>query len=157
MAYGGTNIADALDMALSMELGSKSGDPSSTPGSAGTASRKGQALARPGATRAIVLFTDGLPTSGGDSYSTTTRAISDPYAQAEANCAASAGIPVYTIGLCMVPSLQADQTTVLTDSSGSTGIAALSKNNASFVQTTSASQLNNVFQNVARQLVQLVQ
>jgi hypothetical protein len=61
------------------------------------------------------------------------------------------------MALSMVPSLQADQTTVLTDSSGSTGIAALSKNNASFVQTTSASQLNNVFQNVARQLVQLVQ
>lgn len=146
-AVGGTNIADSLDQAISQMLGSKSTDPAG-PTPLGRAAQK---LARPGATRAIVLFTDGLPTAGGDS------GTSDPNSQAEATFAKKAGIPIYTIGLCMVSSLQTDQTTVLTDQSGSTGIAALSGNGATFTQTTSASQLNSVFQNVARQLVQLVQ
>ncbi|HEY9757668.1 MAG TPA: vWA domain-containing protein [Oculatellaceae cyanobacterium] len=146
-AVGGTNIADSLDQAISQMLGSKSTDP---PGPT-PLGRGAQALARPGATRAIVLFTDGLPTMGGDN------GTSDPNSQAEATFAKKAGIPIYTIGLCMVSSLQTDQTTVLTDQASSTGIAALSGNGATFTQTTSASQLNSVFQNVARQLVQLVQ
>jgi hypothetical protein len=152
MAYGGTNIADALDMALSMQLnpGVHAGDPGSTPGTSGVASRPAKSLSRQGASRAIVLFTDGLPTSGGDNQT------DDPFSQAEANCANTAGIPIYTIGLCMVPSLQADQTTVLSNTSG-TGIAKISGNGATFSQTTSAAGLNAVFQNVARQLVQLVQ
>jgi hypothetical protein len=146
-AVGGTNISDALDAAISQMLGSKSTDPHGpTPNG-----RSAQALARPGATRAIVLFTDGFPTDGGDS------GTSDPNCQAEASFAKSAGIPIYTIGLCMVSSLQAGQTQVLTDQPASTGIAALSGNGATFTQTTTASQLNSVFQNVARQLVQLVQ
>jgi hypothetical protein len=97
------------------------------------------------------LFTDGLPNGGGDN------GTSDPNSQAEASFSKTCGIPVYTIGLCMVPSLQANQTQVLTDKPGSTGIAALSGNGATFSQTTSAAGLNGVFQNVARQLVQLVQ
>jgi hypothetical protein len=150
MAYGGTNIADALDMALSMQLGTKTGDPGSTPGTTTAGARPAKALSRIGTTRAIVLFTDGLPTEGGDT------GITDPKAQAEAACAATAGIPIYTIGLCMVTSLQADQTAVLS-ATASTGIAKISANGATFSQTTSASGLNAVFQNVARQLVQLVQ
>jgi hypothetical protein len=146
MAEGGTNIRDALDRALAMNLGSKPTDPPTTP-----MGRSGQSLARPGATRAIVLFTDGLPNGGGDN------GTSDPNSQAEASFSKTCGIPVYTIGLCMVPSLQANQTQVLTDKPGSTGIAALSGNGATFSQTTSAAGLNGVFQNVARQLVQLVQ
>jgi hypothetical protein len=146
MAVGGTNIEDALDMALSMHLGTKTTDPKTTPGG-----RSAQSLGRPGATRAIVLFTDGLPTEGGDT------GTSDPKSQAEATFAASCGIPVYTIGLCLTPTLQADQTAVLTDSKGSTGIAALSANGATFSQTTNSAQLNAIFSNVARQLVQLVQ
>jgi hypothetical protein len=98
-----------------------------------------------------VLFTDGEPNGGGDSGTT------DPVSQSEATFAKGCGIPIYTIGLCMVPSLQANQTTVLTDATSSTGIAALSGNGATFSQTTTAAGLNGVFQNVARQLVQLVQ
>jgi hypothetical protein len=146
MAVGGTNIEDALDMALSMHLGSKTTDPKTTPGG-----RSALSLGRKGATRAIVLFTDGLPTAGGDS------GTSDPKSQAEATFAASCGIPVYTIGLCLTPSLQTNQNSVLTDTKGSTGIAALSGNGATFSQTTNAAELNAIFSNVARQLVQLVQ
>ncbi len=146
MAQGGTNIQGALDNALSQLLGSKPTDAKSTP--LGT---KAQALSRPGATRAIVLFTDGEPNNSPDVGTT------DPQSQSEAIAAKAAGIPIYTIGLCMVPSLQANQTTVLTDAAGSNGIAALSGNGATFSQTTSAAGLTGVFQNVARQLVQLVQ
>ena len=145
-AEGGTNIADALDRALQQHLGSKSTDPHATP-----LGRTGLADGRPGATRAIVLFTDGLPTAGGDN------GTADPNSQAEATFAKGCAIPIYTIGLCMVPALQANQTTVLTDAAGSNGIACLSGNGASFSQTTSSAGLNSVFQNVARQLVQLVQ
>jgi Flp pilus assembly protein TadG len=150
-AYGGTNIADALDMALSMELNPPAfpKDPSTTPGTSGVGGRAAQNLSRAGSTRAVVLFTDGLPTAGGDT------STSDPYAKNEANCAATAGIPIYTIGLCMVPSLQSSQTTVL--GTTSSGIAGISGHGASFSQTTTAAGLNAVFQNVARQLVQLVQ
>jgi hypothetical protein len=150
-AYGGTNIADALDMALSMELNPPAfpKDPSTTPGTQGVGGRAAQNLSRAGATRAIVLFTDGLPTEGGDN------GTSDSYSKAEATCASTAGIPIYTIGLCMVSSLQSNQSTVLGTSSN--GIAGISGHGASFSQTTSAAGLNAVFQNVARQLVQLVQ
>ena len=150
-AYGGTNIADALDMALSMELNPPAfpKDPSTTPGTQGVGGRAAQNLSRAGATRAIVLFTDGLPTEGGDT------GTSDPFSKAEATCASTAGIPIYTIGLCMVSSLQSNQSTVLGTSTN--GIAGISGHGASFSQTTSASGLNAVFQNVARQLVQLVQ
>jgi len=144
MAEGGTNINDALDLALAMQLGSKASDPSSTPNG-----RAAMTLGRPGATRAIVLFTDGLPNSAGDI------GVGDPKSQAEATFAKAAGIPIYTIGLCLTPTLQPLQTTVLTDSGG-TGIAFLSGNGATFTQTTNPAQLNAVFQNVARQLVQLV-
>jgi hypothetical protein len=83
--------------------------------------------------------------------------VSWPYCQAEAKCANSAGIPIYTIGLCEIPIEQSYQTQVLTDAPGSNGIAALSGNNAKFTQTTNSSALTALFQNVARQLVQLVQ
>ncbi len=146
VAEGGTNIQASLDASLAMLFGSKSTDPTTTPLGA-----PAQNLSRPGATRAIVLFTDGEPNWSPDIGTT------DPQCQAEANAANSAGIPIYTIGLCLVPSLQANQVTVLTDATGSNGIAALSGNGATFTQTTSASGLTAVFQNVAHQLVQLVQ
>jgi hypothetical protein len=147
MAEGGTNINDALDLALSMQLGSKASDPASTPNG-----RSALSLGRPGATRAIVLFTDGLPNSAGDV------GVGDPKSQAEATFAKGAGIPIYTIGLCLTTALQPLQTTVLTDngSTSPTGIAYLSGNGATFTQTTNPATLNAVFQNVARQLVQLV-
>jgi hypothetical protein len=147
---GQTNIQDALDTALAMLLGSRSGDSKNTPNG-----RAAMSLARSHAARAIVLFTDGLPNEGTDSGTT------DPATQAEASFAKTNGIPIYTVGLCMVSSLQADQTTVLTDSSGSTGVAALSGNGAMFMQTVASGtsnsvNLNECFQNVARQLCHLV-
>jgi hypothetical protein len=164
-AYGGTNIADALDEALSMMFGpNHPGDPTTTPGCLGGSYNNGAPrpalnLSRPGATRAIILFTDGLPNGGGDSMTQngTSINVSWTYSQAEAKAANSAGIPIYTIGLCEVPIEQTYQTNVLTDAKGTNGIAALSANGATFAQTTSSSGLTALFQNVARQLVQLVQ
>ncbi len=138
LAYGGTNISGALDCAIQQLR---------------TVSQGGRGLARKGAIKAIVLFTDGLPTVsslGGDPTQD---------ARTEANVANQAGIPIYCIGLCMVPSLQATQTAVLTDGNSDKsvgGIAGISGNGAQFYQATQLSQLNAVFQNVARALVQLV-
>jgi hypothetical protein len=138
IAYGGTNISGALNTALQQLKSTSLG---------------GRGLARPGATKAIVLFTDGLPTAsslGGDPTAD---------ARTEASLANQAGVPIYCIGLCMVPSLQATQTAVLTDqnSNASTGgIAGISGNGAQFYQATQVSELNLVFENVARALVQLV-
>ncbi|HEY9757222.1 MAG TPA: VWA domain-containing protein [Oculatellaceae cyanobacterium] len=142
VAEGGTNISAALNGALAMFLPTTKSTPDGT---------QGKALSRKGSTQAIVLFTDGLPTMGGDS------GTSDPSSQAVATAAQSAGIPIYTIGLSLVSSLTSEQTAVLTDSPGTTGIAALSGNGATFTQTSSSNTLTAVFQNVARQLVQLVQ
>jgi hypothetical protein len=61
--------------------------------------------------------------------------------------------------LCLVPSLQASQTDILTDtttSPSSGGIAGISGNGAKFYQATDVSQINGLFQNVARALTQLV-
>jgi len=138
LAYGGTNISGALNCAIEQLK---------------TTAQGGRGLARPGATKAIVLFTDGLPTEssfGGDPTSD---------ARAQALVANQAGLPVYCIGLCLVPSLQATQTAVLTDqnSNPSTGgIAGISGNGAQFFQATAIPELNLVFENVARALVQLV-
>ncbi len=137
IAYGGTNIAGALQASISQLQPTAKG---------------GQGLNRPGATKAIVLFTDGLPTVsslGGDPSAD---------ARAQAVIANSAGIPVYCIGLCLVPSLQANQTAILNDTNSnpsSGGIAGISGNNAQFYQATDSSQLNQVFENVARSLVNL--
>ena len=59
----------------------------------------------------------------------------------------------------MVPSLQATQTTVLTDQNSDLsvgGLAGISGNGAQFYQATQTSELDLVFENVARSLVQLV-
>lgn len=138
LAYGGTNISGALDAAIDQMK---------------TTGQGGRGLSRKGATKAIVLFTDGLPTASSFGGNATQDA------RAQAKIANQAGIPVYCIGLCMVPSLQSTQTAVLTDqnSDASTGgIAGISGNGALFYQATNVSQLNEVFQNVARALVQLV-
>lgn len=137
-AYGGTNISGALDAAINQLAASSQG---------------GQQLCRKGATKAIVLFTDGLPTSS----STGSNPSQD--ARAQAVIANKDGIPIYCIGLCMVPSLQSSQTAILTDQSSNAstgGIAGISGNGAQFYQATDATQLNRVFENVARALVQLV-
>lgn len=138
VSYGGTDIAGALQAAVKQLKPTDKG---------------GEGLSRKGSTKAIVLFTDGLPTAsslGGDP-------TSDSRSQAYA--ANQAGIPVYCIGLCLVPTLQSSQTAILTDQNSSPtsgGIAGISGNGAAFYQATNSSQLNAVFENVARALVQLV-
>lgn len=136
--YGGTNIAGALNAALNQMK---------------TTSQGGQNLCRKGANKAIVLFTDGLPTTsslGGNP-------LSD--ARSQAATANNLGIPIYCIGLCLTPTLQSSQTAILTDqnsNSSSGGIAGISGNGAQFFQATQLSQVDAVFRNVARALVQLV-
>lgn len=138
IAYGGTNIAGALQYSINQLKDSSKG---------------GLGLARIGAKKAIVLFTDGLPTAsslGGDPTAD---------ARAQAVAANTAGIPIYCIGLCLVPSLQASQTAVLNDTNtnaSSGGIAAISGNNAQYYQAVDTNELNQAFQNVARSLVNLI-
>jgi hypothetical protein len=139
-ACGGTDIAGALYRALNQIL---------------PASQGGQGLSRAGSNKVVVLFTDGLPnrsTVPGDSDPTT--AARDQAARANA-----AGIPIYCIGLCLVPTLQAAQTAMLTDANSnpqSGGIAGISGNGAVFYQTTSSAELSKLFENLARNLCQLV-
>ena len=138
LAYGGTNIAGALQAAINQMKSTSSG---------------GLGLTRNGSTKAIILFTDGLPTVsslGGDPSADS---------RAQALAAQKLGIPIYCLGLCMVSSLQASQTAILTDqnsNSNSGGIAGISGNGATYYQATQLSELNAIFQNTARSLVQLV-
>jgi hypothetical protein len=138
LAYGSTNIAGALQVALNELKPTNQG---------------GRGLTRPGARKAILLFTDGLPTAsslGGDPAQD---------ARGQAAAAKAAGVPIYCIGLCLTPGLQAAQDSMLTDQNSNTfngGIAGISGNGASFYQATKTSQLEAVFENVARALVQLV-
>lgn len=95
------------------------------------------------ARKAIVLFTDGVPSppqTNGQLIATATR------------CAApSPNIPIYTIGLAQGanPTLVAQQDALLTaiKNAGGTG--------GTYFPTTSASQLNAAFQSIARSLVLL--
>lgn len=138
VAYGGTDIAGALQAAVRQLKPTDKG---------------GEGLSRKGSTKAIVLFTDGLPTASSVGGSPTADARSQAYV------ANQAGIPVYCIGLCLVPSLQDSQTAILTDQNSSPtsgGIAGIAGNGAAFYQATDSNQLNAVFENVARALVQLV-
>lgn len=136
LAYGGTDIAGALANAINQM------------------SPSGANLTRAGATKAIILFTDGLPTVsslGGNPSSD---------ARSEASKANKLGIPIYCLGLCMVSSLQSSQTAILTDTNSSPssgGIAGISGNGATYYQATQLSELNSIFLNTARSLVQLVQ
>lgn len=138
LAYGGTNIAGALDCANKQLRSTAQG---------------GRGLARAGATKAIVLFTDGMPTVTSFSGDATQDA------RTQASICNQYGIPVYCIGLCMVPSLQSSQTAVLTDTNNnpsSGGIAGISGHGAQYYQVTETSELSVAFRNVARSLVQLV-
>jgi hypothetical protein len=127
-AEGGTDISDALKEALS-EL-------------------QNSADFRPGAKKAIVLFTDGVPNLPTD------EATGKADALAQATIAGSAGvnIPIYTIGLSQNPAIQGQEATLLGDSAGSNGIAFRSHNNAIYVPVTNASQLDQGFQTIARSL-----
>ena len=130
-ATGSTNIADSLNAAIAQLT-----DPTKF---------------RPLAKKAIILFTDGVPNEPGGS---------NPAAQAAAFAAASTAngksIPIYTIGLSQNAAILPLEDALLGDGThGGNGIAKISGNNAIYVSVTSASQLDQAFQTIARSLVVL--
>lgn len=132
-AVSGTNIGDAVDTAVQQLSGSG---------------------ARKGAKKFIIVFTDGQPTAG-------TPLSSDPWANARlaAVNAKNKGIPIYTIGLAQVPAIIPGETAILNDTNSNQtngGIAAIAGNGGKFWLVTSNANLRLTFENLARQLVQLV-
>jgi hypothetical protein len=133
VAISGTNIGDAINTAVN-QLSKNS---------------------RAGSKKAIVLFTDGEPTSAGP-------LDSDPWTNARkaAVLAQKAGIPVYCIGLAQNQAIIPSETGILndTDPNPSTGgIAAIAGHGGKFFLVTNVQDLRLTFENIARQLVQLVQ
>lgn len=131
-AFGATNIGDAVD----------------------TAVRHLKSQTRPTSKQVIVLFTDGMPTQGGP-------LSGDPMSNARqaAVKAHEAGIPVFTLGLAQNSEIIPFETEILNDTNddhSSGGIAAISGNGARFYLVTDSSKLRATFENIARQLVQLI-
>ena len=128
---GKTNIADSLQKAIA-EL---------------TDSSK----FRPGAKRAIVLFTDVVPNLPTDPAAAATAA------KAQATIAKGHGIPIYTIGLSQNPAIKPAEDDLLGDfkNGSGKGIAYNSGNGAIYISVTSSSQLRQAFQTIARSLVVL--
>lgn len=132
VATGGTNIGDALRVAIN-ELNTH---------------------ARPGSKKAIVLFTDGMPTVGGPLNG-------DPWTNARmaAVLAKNAGIPVYSIGLAQNPEIVPLETGILNDTNSSPtagGVSGIAGHGGKFFLVTKVADLRLTFENIARQLVQLV-
>ncbi|MBI1271668.1 VWA domain-containing protein [bacterium] len=148
VAYGNTNIGDALLKAKEQLVQEH----------------------RPGAKRAIVLFTDGQPTSpgaGGSPWS---------YARSIAQQIKDEGIPIYTIGLaqnsqvipgeCNILNDDPNKPVTYTDQFGvpqtyvpggsNPGVSYIAGNGGKFFLVTSTANLRLTFENIARQLVQLV-
>jgi len=138
---GSTDIAGALHASLQQLM-----KPSEATGGPYPVTT-GYQLARPNSHRAIVLFTDGLPTVSSIGGDATTAALN------MGSEAGSAGIPVYCVGLCMTPGLQSAQNNVL---NASTGIAGLAGSGSQYFQATNTNTLITAFEAVARALVQLV-
>jgi hypothetical protein len=133
VAVSSTNIGDALNKAVT-ELKNNS---------------------RSGSKKAIVLFTDGQPTAGGP-------LDNDPWLNARkaAVLAQKAGIPIYTIGLAQTPAIIPGETSILNDTNSNAttgGVAAIAGNGGKFFLVTKTADLRYTFENIARQLVQLVQ
>jgi hypothetical protein len=131
-ADGNTNIGDAIVKALAQF---KNGS-------------------RIGARKAIVVFTDGQPTSGSP-------LDSDPWTNSRkaAVQAKNDGIPIYTIGLAQNPAIMAGEKLILNDTNSSSttgGIAAIAGNGGRFFLVTNQKNLRLCFENLARQLVLLV-
>jgi hypothetical protein len=132
VATSGTNIGDAVHQAVAQLNTNR----------------------RPGSKRAIVLFTDGQPTSGNPLHS-------DPWTNARraAQEAKNAGIPIYTIGLAQVPEIIPGEVAILNDTNSNVnngGMAAIAGNGGKFFLVTRVEDLRLTFENIARQLVQLV-
>lgn len=131
-AYGNTNIGDAVY----------------------TAVQQLKAQTRPTSKQVVVLFTDGMPTVGGP-------LSADPMSNARlaAMKAHEAGIPVFTLGLAQNNEIIPFETAILNDTNddpNSGGIAAISGNGARFYLVTDSTKLRATFENIARQLVQLI-
>jgi hypothetical protein len=110
---------------------------------------------RAGAKKFIIVFTDGQPTSAGPLDT------SDPWRNARlaADKCRVAGCPIYTIGLAQTPAIIPGETQILNDTNNNAttgGIAAIAGNGGKFFLVTKASDLRATFENIARQLVQLV-
>ncbi len=110
---------------------------------------------RKNAKKAIVLFTDGQPTSAGPLDT------KDPWnnARLAAVEAKNGGIPIYSVGLAQVPAIIPGETAILNDTNASTsagGVAAIAGHGGKFFLVTKTSDLRKTFENIARQLVQLV-
>jgi hypothetical protein len=113
-----------------------------------------QKQSRTGSRKAIILFTDGQPTSGDP-------LDPDPWTNARkaAVMAKNAGIPIYTIGLAQNPAIIPGETAILNDTNSNPntgGMAAIAGNGGHFFLVTDASELRHTFEHVARCLVQLV-
>ncbi len=109
---------------------------------------------RAGAKKAIVVFTDGQPTAGNP-------LDSDPWTNARraASKAKTEGIPIYTIGLAQNAAIIPGETAILNDTNSNKdtgGIAAIAGNGGKFFLVTKVEDLRFTFENIARQLVQLV-
>ncbi len=133
VALGSTNIGAAVDKAV-QEL---------------------KAHARPGSVKAIVLFTDGQPTTPAGPLD------SDPWTNARKAAieARDAGIPVYTIGLAQNQSIVAGETAILNDTNSDPangGMAGIAGHGGTFNLVTNSSQLRKTFEKIARHLVELV-
>ncbi|CAN5357222.1 hypothetical protein BH10CYA1_BH10CYA1_33120 [soil metagenome] len=133
VALGSTNIGAAVNRAV-QEL---------------------KAHARPGSVKAIVLFTDGQPTTPAGPLD------SDPLTNARKAAieARDAGIPVYTIGLAQNQAIIAGETAILNDTNSDPangGMAGIAGHGGTFNLVTNSSQLRKTFEKIARHLVELV-
>ncbi len=131
-SYGGTNIGHGIVAAIdNLKKGS-----------------------RKDARKAIILFTDGQPTSGGP-------LSRDPLENARkaAAMAAKEGIPIYTVGLSQSAELLSAQKAILNDWNASPndgGISAIAGNGGKFFLVTNQLYLRRAFQNIAREFVQML-
>lgn len=131
-ATGGTNIGDVLNRAVDQL----------------------QNNSRTGSKKAIVLFTDGQPTVAGPLSSNEWT-----NARMAAQRARAAGIPIYSIGLAQVPEIIPGETAILNDTNSnpsSGGVSAIAGYGGKFFLVTDVNDLRKTFENIARQLVQLV-
>ncbi|MBS2003894.1 MAG: VWA domain-containing protein [Cyanobacteria bacterium SZAS LIN-5] len=106
---------------------------------------------RPTARKAIVLFTDGIPTTPPGTPATIPAGNTNSGLNTLAATCNAPNIPIYTIGLAQNadPALVSAENTLLSGISGAGG------SGGTYFPTTSANQLNTAFQAIARSLVLL--
>lgn len=121
-------------------------------------------LTREGAARAVVLVTDGVPTydlTGAGYPPPPANGPAESDARAQAAKAKAAGIPIFVVALTQDASLNPDLDAIYSDTNAG-GIAYDSGNGAKYYRvawsnpTTTKRDLDSVFGNIARQLVNLV-